>query len=94
MKNKGICLFRRPDITRWWLHSRCQAKNWASLCSLREAEQIMEIKNIAMSTKVKMYETLVIPVFMYGSECWTLRKEDEHRIEAAEMNWLRKILRI
>ena len=41
-----------------------------------------------------MYETLVIPVFMYGSECWTLRKEDEHRIDVAEMNWLRRILRI
>ena len=41
-----------------------------------------------------MYKTLVIPVFMYGSECWILRKEDEHRIEVAEMNWLRRILRI
>ena len=56
--------------------------------------RLWKSKNIATSTKVKMYETLVIPVFMYGSECWTLRKEDEHRIEVAEMNWLRRILRI
>jgi hypothetical protein len=54
----------------------------------------MEIKKHSNVYKVKMYETLVIPVFMYGSECWTLRKEDEHRIEVAEMNWLRRILRI
>ena len=56
--------------------------------------RLWKSKNIATSTKVKMYETLVIPVFMYGSECWTLRKADEHRIEVADMNWLRTILRI
>ena len=46
--------------------------------------RLWKSKNIATSTKVKMYETLVIPVFMYGSECWTLRKEDEHRIDVAK----------
>ena len=31
---------------------------------------------------------------MYRSEAWTLRKADERRIEAAEMSFLRKILRL
>src|SRR6218665_1887426 len=36
----------------------------------------------------------VIPVMMYGSERWCLRKEDERRIGllVAEMSWLRRIL--
>src|SRR6218665_2266225 len=33
-----------------------------------------------------------MPVMMYGSECWCLRKEDERRILVAEMSWLRRIL--
>src|SRR6218665_2642870 len=45
--------------------------------------------NITTATKVKLYGTFVIPVMMYGSECWCLRKEDERRILVAEMSWLR-----
>src|SRR6218665_2046690 len=48
--------------------------------------------NITTATKVKLYGTFVIPVMMYGSECWCLRKEGERRILVAEMSWLRRIL--
>ena len=48
-------------------------------------------KSIKLKTKVKLYETLVIPVLMYGAETWTLKKEDERRIHTAEMGWLRRI---
>jgi len=47
--------------------------------------------HISLKTKVKLYWALVLPVLMYGSECWTLRKEDERRILVAEMAWLRRI---
>ncbi len=52
----------------------------------------MRSNNITTATKVKLYGTFVIPVIMYGSECWCLRKEDERRILVAEMSWLRRIL--
>jgi len=38
-----------------------------------------------------MYETMIQPIFLYGSECWTMRKQDEKRILAAKMSWLRRI---
>jgi len=41
--------------------------------------------------KVRLYETLV-SVFVYGSECWCLKTEDERRILSAEMAWLRRLL--
>ena len=47
-----------------------------------------------MATKMQLYETLVKPVALYGSECWTLKKEDEQKILVAEMSWLRQILGI
>jgi len=50
--------------------------------------------NISSKTKIKLYETLVIPVLLYGSECRCLRKTDEKKILVAEIAWLRRILRI
>ena len=41
---------------------------------------------------MKLYGTFVIPVVMYGSECWCLLKVDESRLLVAEMSWLRRIL--
>jgi len=37
-------------------------------------------------------KVLVLPVARYGCESWTLRKNDEGRLDAFEMKGLRKIL--
>ncbi|KAJ4433002.1 hypothetical protein ANN_15259 [Periplaneta americana] len=39
--------------------------------------------------RITAYKTLARPVLMYGSETWTIRKFDEHRITANEMKFLR-----
>jgi len=43
---------------------------------------------------IRLMKALVWPVVTYGCECWTLRKNEETRLEAFEMKGLRKILRI
>ena len=48
--------------------------------------------DISLKIKIRLYETLVVPVLMYGAECWTMRKAEEQKILVAEMNWLRRIL--
>jgi len=52
------------------------------------------IVRLEMYQTVRLYETFVVPVLQYGSECWCLRKEDERKILTAEMTWLRKILHV
>ena len=42
--------------------------------------KIWKSRNISNKTKVRLYELFVIPVLMYGAECWCLRKEDEGKI--------------
>jgi hypothetical protein len=37
-------------------------------------------------TNLKFYKIMAVPVLLYGSETWTLRKKDWNRIQAAEMN--------
>jgi hypothetical protein len=40
---------------------------------------------------LKIYNTLVLPTFLYGSENWTLIASQRKRIEAAEMKLLRSL---
>ena len=47
-----------------------------------------------ISTKMRLMKALVWPVATYGCESWTLRKNEETRLDAFEMKELRKILRI
>ena len=55
-------------------------------------DKMCRTKTISLKTKMKLYWTLVFPVLLYGSECWTLRKEDERiLILVAEIAWLRRI---
>jgi hypothetical protein len=39
-----------------------------------------------------VYQTLVLPVLLYGSECWVIKKEDEKKVLAVETSCLRRML--
>ena len=38
---------------------------------------IWNCHNLTLEIKLQVFESMVIPVLMYGSECWTMRKEEE-----------------
>jgi hypothetical protein len=44
-----------------------------------------------METILKLYNNLVLPTFLYGSENWTLTASQRRRIEVAEMKLLRPL---
>ena len=46
-------------------------------------------KKVRTETILKIYNTLVLPTFLYGSEKWTLTALQRRRFEAAEMKLLR-----
>jgi Reverse transcriptase (RNA-dependent DNA polymerase) len=54
-------------------------------------DKMWRTNSVSIKTKLRLYNALVIPVLLYGSECWCLRKEDERRLLVAEMSWLRRI---
>jgi len=55
----------------------------------------MESHSIPISTKIRLMKALVWPVATYpGCESWTLRINEETRLDAFEMKGLRKILRV
>jgi len=49
---------------------------------------------LATSTKLKLYNTCILPVFLYGSDCWVISKTDAHRIDALDQWCLRMLLGI
>ena len=51
-------------------------------------------RSIPIQLKVKILECLVWPVMLYGCETWTTKKAEENKIEAAEMWFYRRLMRI
>jgi hypothetical protein len=48
-------------------------------------------RKVRTETVLKLYNTLVLPTFLYGSENWALTASQRRRIEAAEMKLLRPL---
>ena len=40
-------------------------------------------------TRIKLYNILALPVWLYDSETWTIKASDARRITAAEMTYMR-----
>ena len=47
-----------------------------------------------MPTKVHLVKALVFPVVMYGCESWTVKKAEHQRIDAFELWYWRRLLRV
>jgi len=49
---------------------------------------------LAISTKFKLYNTCILPIFLYGSDCWAISKTDARKIDALDQWCLRMLLGI
>ena len=47
---------------------------------------------LAISTKLKLYNTCILPIFLYGSDCWAISKTDTRKIGALDQWCLRIII--
>jgi len=47
---------------------------------------------LAISTKLKLYNTCILPIFLYGSDCWAISKMDARKIDALDQWCLRMLL--
>ena len=52
------------------------------------------MQRLNLSTKLRIYTSLVQSVVLYGSETWTMRKADSDKIQSVHMQELRCILDI
>ena len=65
-----------------------------TLPAMKRLKTIWNDKNITLKSKVRLMLALVISIFLYACESWTLTADLEKRIQATEMRCFRKILGI
>ena len=57
-------------------------------------DSIFKSRDITLPTKVHLVTAMVFPVVMYGCESWTVKKAECRRIDAFELWYWRRLLRV
>ena len=55
---------------------------------------ILKSRDITWSTKVHLVKAMVFPLVIYGCESWTIKKAEHQRIDAFELWFWRRLLRV
>ena len=84
----GKCRSRNRLICVTWYLSINGRKVMTNL------EIILKSRDITLSTTVCLVKAMVFPVVMYGCESWTIKKAEHWRIDAFELWWWRRLLRV
>ena len=59
---------------------------------MNNLDSILKSRDITLSTKVGLVKAMVFIVFMYGCECWTIKKAEHRKIDAFELWCWRRLL--
>ena len=57
-------------------------------------DSILKSRDITLSAKVYLVTAMVLPVVMYGYESWTINKAECQRIDAFELWFWKRLLRV
>ena len=62
--------------------------------AMTNLDSILKSRDITLPTKFCLVRAMVFPVIMYGCESWTIKKAECQRIDAFELWWWRRLLRV
>ena len=57
-------------------------------------DSILKSREITLPTKLCLVKAMVFPVVKYGCESWTVKKAEHQRIDAFELWYWRRLLRV
>ena len=61
---------------------------------MKNLDSILKSRDITLLTKVCIVKAMVCPVVMYGCESWAIKKASHQRIDALELWYWRRLLRV
>ena len=61
---------------------------------LTNLDSLLKSRDITLPTKVRLVKAMVFPVVVYGCESWTLKKAERRKIDALELWYWRRLLRV
>ena len=62
--------------------------------AMTNLDSMLKSRDITLSTKVHLVKAMVFPVVMYGCESWTVKKAERRRLDAFELWYWRRLLRV
>ena len=62
--------------------------------AMANLDNILKSRDITLPTKVHLAKAMVLPVIMYGCESWSIKKAVCRRIDAFELWYWRRLLRV
>ena len=57
-------------------------------------DSILKSRDITLPTKVHLVKAMVFPLVMYGCKCWTMKKAEHRSIDAFDLWYWRRLLRV
>ena len=57
-------------------------------------DSILKSRDITLPTKVRLVKAIFFPVVMCGCESWTIKKAEQRKIDAFELWYWRRLLRV
>ena len=81
----GSLLDTEQDIKR----RKGQAMN-----AYKKKENIFKSSKISLTSKIRVFNAYITPIFLYNCELWTLTKNREKTVDTFQRNLLRKIMNI
>ena len=61
---------------------------------MTKLDSIFKSRDITLATKVHLVKAMVFPVVMYGCKSWTVKKAECRRIDAFELWYWKRLLRV
>ena len=62
--------------------------------AMTNLDSILKSREITLPTKVCLVKAMIFPVVMYGCESWDIKKAERWRIDAFELWYWRRLLRV
>ena len=57
-------------------------------------DSVLKTRDITLPTRFHLIKAMVFPVVMYGCENWSIKKAERRRIDAFELRYWRRLLRV
>ena len=62
--------------------------------AMTNLDSILKSRDITLPTKVRLVKAMVFPEDIYGCESWSIKKAEHQRIDAFELWYWRRLLRV
>ena len=62
--------------------------------AMTNLDSILKSRDITLPTKIRLVKAMVFPVVIYGCESWLIKKAEHQRMDAFELWYWRRLLRV